>query len=143
MKTQIDFLQYVYFVQCCTTGLIKIGATDDVLVRLKQLRASNSAPLRRLKICDQSCIMYNCAGDYLGPNERRIHAKFSHLRHHGEWFRPEAELLKFIDEQESSMGFRITGTTLCDFLYQHTYNEGLRKLGMREVVGSIPLPASK
>jgi hypothetical protein len=31
-------------------------------------------------------------------DERRCHAAFAHLREHGEWFRAEPDLLKFIED---------------------------------------------
>ena len=82
MKTQKD----VYFIQGCETQRIKIGISNNVDSRLKGIQSSE--PLKLLAVIKQG-------GKDL---ERRLHQKFQGLRVHGEWFRPDPQLLEYIGE---------------------------------------------
>jgi hypothetical protein len=71
---------FVYFVQ--TGGLIKIGFTASVTRRMNELK-----PERQLALMPGT-----------HRDEHRLHAAFAHLRHDGEWFRAEPDLLAYIDD---------------------------------------------
>ena len=76
---------HVYFI---TNGQeIKIGQSGAPLARMKDLQNSTPLPLQML-------------GHFRAhPDEEyRLHAMFRHLRVRGEWFRPDPELIAFIDE---------------------------------------------
>lgn len=76
----------VYFIQGDGGGLIKIGVSSDVEARLRQHQAGCPVILRRIGlIVDANAL-----------EEARLHERFAHLREHGEWFRPEPDLLAFI-----------------------------------------------
>jgi hypothetical protein len=70
---------WVYFIR--KGDLIKIGWTTHPKRRFKELR-----PDAILALMDAEPI-----------DERRCHAAFAHLRVRGEWFRPEADLLAYIE----------------------------------------------
>jgi hypothetical protein len=83
----------VYFVQSQSGGLIKIGVSKDAAKRIAFLRTSAPEPILAVgvMVCNEG-----------GELERTLHRKFAHLRTHGEWFRPDAELWAFIDENALS-----------------------------------------
>lgn len=70
---------WVYFIR--KGGLVKIGWSSQPSVRFKQLRPDE--------------VLATMPGSM--RDERDLHGAFSHLREHGEWFRPEPDLLAFID----------------------------------------------
>ena len=74
----------MYFIQGCETQRIKIGISHDVNSRLKGIQSSE--PLKLLAVIKQG-------GKDL---ERRLHQKFQDLRVHGEWFKPDPQLLEYI-----------------------------------------------
>jgi Meiotically up-regulated gene 113 len=79
---------FVYFIQCSVTGLIKIGKSDDAISRFRGMESQSSTALELLKtVRKQDPYFY----------EHAIHEKFTHLRDHGEWFKPAKELLEFIE----------------------------------------------
>lgn len=79
----------VYFVQSAQGGLIKIGRTGRMAARLPSLRTAYECPdLVVLAIVDEERFA-----------EKELHRRFDHIRHGGEWFHPEQELLDFIAEE--------------------------------------------
>lgn len=78
---------YVYFIQATTLGLIKIGWTWDPLERLTRLQIGSPDDLKLLGV------IRDASAERL---ESRLHMQFAHARRHGEWFRPEPDLLAFI-----------------------------------------------
>jgi Meiotically up-regulated gene 113 len=75
----------VYFVRC--GELIKIGTSTDVYGRVNSIRTMTPLPLELLAVAAGS-----------RAEEADIHARFAHLRQHGEWFTAAPELLSFIAE---------------------------------------------
>lgn len=77
----------VYFIQA-DNGYIKIGYTQDVAARIETLRGLSPTPLHLI-------------GTITGTlsTERKLHSRFSHCRDHGEWFRPDTDLIAFISEE--------------------------------------------
>lgn len=78
--------EVVYFIQA-NGGDVKIGKSANLESRVRTLRCSSSASLVVLGVCPNS-----------GDLERSLHRMFQHLRVSGEWFRPGADLLKWISE---------------------------------------------
>jgi hypothetical protein len=77
----------IYFMQDVNGGPIKIGFSDDIDARRKQLEFSYGRPL---------AILATMPGGR--EEEAEIHARFSHLRlGRKEQFRPAADLLNFIN----------------------------------------------
>lgn len=77
----------IYFAQQeSRTGPIKIGSAINPKKRLKEIQLTSPNPLVILKIIPGG------RGKELG-----IHYHFQHLHSHGEWFKPEKELLDFIE----------------------------------------------
>jgi hypothetical protein len=70
---------WVYFIR--KGDLIKIGWTSHRQRRFRELQPDHVLATTPGTVYD----------------ERRCHAAFAHLREHGEWFRPEPDLLAFID----------------------------------------------
>lgn len=78
----------VYFVQVQPPdGPIKIGRATSVHDRISSLQTGSPYPLHVLHT-------YPCER----TEEKALHARFQHLRIHGEWFKAEPELLEFIDD---------------------------------------------
>ena len=79
----------VYFVRC--EAFIKIGVSDDVRARFRALLSASPYELIPLGYIP---------GDPDGVDEleERLHIRFALLRHRGEWFRAEPDLLEFIAE---------------------------------------------
>lgn len=76
----------VYFLQATDGGPIKIGHSQDVLARIKQLEATYKRPLALLATIPGG-----------REEEQAIHARFSSLRFgKTEQFRPDPDLLAFI-----------------------------------------------
>jgi hypothetical protein len=76
----------IYFMQSVDGGPIKIGTTENLVVRIKQLELHYGRPLSVLATEDGG-----------REEERVIHARFAHLRlGRTEQFRPAAELMAFI-----------------------------------------------
>jgi len=73
----------IYFIEC--GEFIKIGFTYSLDLRIRTIRSSNPFDLR---------VLHKMRGTI--AREAEILAKFSHLRHHGEWFRKAPALLAFI-----------------------------------------------
>lgn len=82
----------VYFIQAESGGLIKIGIAQSFAHRLKGIQAMCPIPLRILATIS----LRNGLAARL--RELELHRRFGHLREHGEWFRPEHELLAYIEE---------------------------------------------
>jgi predicted transcriptional regulator len=74
----------IYFIRS-PDGLIKIGHTCNILQRMKDFRRANPS-LEVVALLDGE-----------RPFERRLHAKFAHLRVFGEWFSPGDDLMEFIE----------------------------------------------
>lgn len=77
---------WIYFIQGSDGGPIKIGRSLNIRNRLCELQVGY--PFGELR----------CVGASRGliRDEKRLHAKFSHLRIRGEWFHPSEELLAFV-----------------------------------------------
>jgi hypothetical protein len=83
---------WVYFVRCRTTGLVKIGWTAGrAQGRYHALKVISPTPLE-------------FAGAVRGTLglEFHLHVQFKEHRDHGEWFRPSAELDRYIAENALS-----------------------------------------
>lgn len=76
----------VYFIREKGTGCIKIGKTTDVRGRIKGLQTGSPQGLQLLAVVPGYTEV-----------EDRMHRRFAAHRVSGEWFRPAAELLAFID----------------------------------------------
>jgi hypothetical protein len=78
---------FVYFIRQGEKGPIKIGFAADPQKRKQQLQTSSSDTLHTLLVLP---------GTF--QTEAHYHARFATLRLRGEWFRPEPELLEFIEK---------------------------------------------
>jgi hypothetical protein len=67
--------------------LIKIGITTNMTSRMRAIRNSSPVPLELL-----------ARGPGCTFTEMRIHAKFAHLRRHGEWFKDEGSIRQYVAE---------------------------------------------
>ena len=73
-----------YFV-VADNGLIKIGSSFDADKRLKQLQTGSPEQLHLLWTDIENTLP-----------EKSLHIRFAYLRHHGEWFMPDHELIEYI-----------------------------------------------
>lgn len=76
---------YVYFMQERISGCIKIGTTIDPFRRRREIK------FRRSRTRDFIGIMPGTRA-----LERELHERFAATRVEGEWFRPSADLFKYI-----------------------------------------------
>jgi Meiotically Up-regulated Gene 113 (MUG113) protein len=81
---------FIYFLRC--GGHIKIGVAKNVDARIGQLQMGCPLPLELIAAVPGKPM-----------EEKKLHAKFRHLRSTGEWFRAEKPLLDFIAER-TAMG---------------------------------------
>lgn len=72
-----------YFIQSGTNGPIKIGVTTNFSSRFRSLEMSSPTPLRVLGVVPTDI-------------EDECHVALHEWRLHGEWFKPDAEVLTFI-----------------------------------------------
>lgn len=82
----------IYFIrEVGGLGLVKIGTTKQLTVRLKTLQRENGTPFEVLGVTVGAL-----------KEERALHKRFSHLQHQSrrkrEYFRADPELLLFIQE---------------------------------------------
>lgn len=76
--------EWTYFIRDAEG--IKIGRSMSPQARMRDLQAGNGSKMELL-----------LAVPYSQLSEPDAHRKFKHLRTHREWFRPEPELLQFIE----------------------------------------------
>ena len=82
----------IYFIQSGNDGPIKIGysKSDKTLMRrIYAMQTFNSKTLNLLKTIE---------GGF--KEERKIHRLFEYLKLMGEWFKPDMELIEFIDKDK-------------------------------------------
>lgn len=78
---------WIYFIQAGDGGPIKIGRATNVLDRMSSMQSDNHERLKLIGVTEGR-----------RSRERELHARFRHLRMHGEWFRPEDDLVKYVQE---------------------------------------------
>jgi hypothetical protein len=83
----------VYFFRC--GRYIKIGYSIDPLKRLRAIRAGDGTRAPD-EIDSALAVLVQTEPGGFG-RERDLHAKFSHLRHTGEWFTEAPELTQYIE----------------------------------------------
>lgn len=76
----------LYFVEAPSVSLIKIGVTDDLDRRFRDLRMTSPVDL---------VLSLGIAGT--GRQEHALHRAFARDRHHGEWFTATRELRDLIE----------------------------------------------
>lgn len=86
LDTRYARSHWVYFIQS-ETGQIKIGITKGRPQRRLGLMQSGSPVKLTLRAAVHGCPRL----------EADIHATYQHARLHGEWFRPDPDLLDFIE----------------------------------------------
>lgn len=78
---------YVYFIKEAAMGSIKIGISRNVAKRMSELQ----------RVIPQKLECLGCIeGNHM--KEKNLHKQFSHLKIRGEWFKPDQELLDFLDQ---------------------------------------------
>lgn len=76
----------VYFIRCKATGLIKIGLSENPWSRLTKVQADNPGELEMLAIEDGG-----------RKHEDALHRRFAEDHQRGEWHRPSAALLGYLE----------------------------------------------
>ena len=79
--------QSLYFLQRETGGLIKIGISEDVKRRMRDIERTSKSKVKILAILQNKG----------GKLEWDLMVHFRHLHCHGEWFRPGPDLIDFIN----------------------------------------------
>ena len=80
-------LHFIYFVQDTVLKYIKIGYTNNIKRRIKDLQVGNPHKLELIAQING------------GKNkEERLHKKFDKYNIRNEWFEPNEEILKYISE---------------------------------------------
>lgn len=85
---------YVYFIRGRTSGHVKIGRAWDVSQRFHAIKTSCSEPVELLGLIPS---------DFPERLEGELHARFRRCCVHGEWFRPNRHLLRFIRHNAISL----------------------------------------
>ena len=80
----------LYAIEAPASGLVKIGSSENPHYRFKTIQAMSPEML-------EMRIVSPVDGREL---EKSFHERFTHLRHHGEWFRQEQELTVALYEEE-------------------------------------------
>jgi predicted GIY-YIG superfamily endonuclease len=83
---------FIYFILNQDSNAIKIGRTKDLAKRMKALQTSNPATLKLIK-------SVQVEGEKAAQDlEQSLHKQFSEMRLAGEWFKAEANLLRYISQ---------------------------------------------
>jgi hypothetical protein len=85
IEKQNDGWGSVYFFQSSITGLIKIGYSNNVIRRKKEIESAHGGELTIL-----------CTIKTHPKNEKYLHERFSNFRTKNEWFSPKQELVEYI-----------------------------------------------
>ena len=80
----------LYAIEAPASGLVKIGSSEDPHYRFRTIQAMSPEML-------EMRIVSPVDGREL---EKSFHERFTHLRHHGEWFRQKQELTVALYEEE-------------------------------------------
>ena len=82
----------VYFIRYGESELVKIGTSTKAPDRIRDLQCGSPEKITTLAIIE---------GDR--DTEKALHARFAHLkvRARGEWFRPDAEMLAFLQSPQA------------------------------------------
>lgn len=83
---------YAYFMRC--GQFVKIGASLDPLFRLKSIRRTGGVLVPPGLDLSETELLATEPGGF--DREHRLHIKFAHLRHTGEWFTETKELTDYI-----------------------------------------------
>lgn len=78
---------YVYFIQIGDSGDIKIGYTNNIKKRLKELQTGSPKKLKLLGYIDGG-----------RTKEQELHSQFKQYRVNGEWFRLHQEIVDYINK---------------------------------------------
>lgn len=76
----------IYFIRAGEDGPVKIGTTEDLAARMRDLQVGNHEELRLVRTIEGG------AG-----HEQFLHRRFGHLRIRGEWFRWHDDMLADFD----------------------------------------------
>lgn len=79
---------HLYFMHCPTTGLVKIGVSNDVQRRRNQVSLASGLPVEILHVIPN--------GGY--ELESKLHGRYRALRETGEWFRREGDLAAYLEQ---------------------------------------------
>ena len=101
--TNTFYTTYVYFIQGVTTRLVKIGVSENVGLRLAMMQQGSPDQLRLL-----GTVAFRDFREALHI-EHRLHRRFGNCRAHGEWFRPERTLVKFLQSMDRERLRRMLG----------------------------------
>jgi hypothetical protein len=101
--TSTFYTTYVYFIQGVTTRLVKIGMSENVGLRLVMMQQGSPDRLRLL-----GTVAFRDFREALHI-EHRLHVRFANCRAHGEWFRPDAALTKFLQSIDREKLRRLLG----------------------------------
>lgn len=88
----------VYFIRCTT--FVKIGYSLAPLKRLRQLQASDGTLAPEGLPVHSASIIATMDGGH--AQEQKLHRRFAHLRHTGEWFNESPELTNYIESLVAS-----------------------------------------
>jgi hypothetical protein len=87
---------FVYLVRAELTGLVKIGATKNPFERVRNLQTGSPDRLNLVATIEFPSLHHAYAA------EQKLHKRFSKYRVHGEWFKPDQTLDKFIAQCSST-----------------------------------------
>lgn len=97
----------IYFIQCQSTKLIKIGFASNIKNRFSSIQTGSPTPLKIIGavVCDKSI-------------EKKLHDKFENIRVHGEWFKPSDYLLRIAEKTKGESGLHYILDIIGDYDYE-------------------------
>lgn len=78
-----------YWLLSQETGLVKIGKSRCPIARMRDLRTMNAATVEPLLVHR--------------AEESELHARFSHLRKHGEWFTIHSDMVSYLRQVKENV----------------------------------------
>ena len=103
----------LYAIEAQASGLVKIGSYEDPHHRFKTIQAMSPEML-------EMRIISPVDGREI---EKSFHERFTHLRHHGEWFRQEQELIVALYEEEFKHHDKEVLRLMLEMLFEHLGEE--------------------
>lgn len=128
-------MSQVYFIRCKSTGLIKIGLSDNPWSRLSKIQSDNPGELEILAIEEGGA-----------KHEYALHRRFADYHVRGEWHRPGSALLGYLESLPRPLNpnrrqcMTLDGTSLDDRKLARTLNMAISTCAqMRSGIRSVPL----
>lgn len=106
---------FIYVIQMGDKQYFKIGVTNDLERRVKDLQTGNPLPLH---IIDSFNFVNRENKHWANQIEKVLHRRFDYCRQMGEWFEFTEKELVIIKEMSSKFGYISTNEFTFDFMWE-------------------------